>query len=198
MRPANLGDRLRKLLLDNIVGMTVKQMSDADGTAQDTVMAALYRNYGFYICGWHKVRANQYVAIWNCVRVPEKAAKPRGEFEEVDNYEAMMARKRADYRKRKVEERAKQNAIRLKLHAERVAQREREQIAARAARAEREAFRAQERIERAERRAKIAAERAAGKKAEKIIIESAPRDPSYVPQLTRWVPVAPWPEGERP
>lgn len=198
MRPANIGDRLRKLLLDGVGGMTVKQLSEADGTPQETVMSALYRNYGFYIGDWEKVRQGQYVAVWNCVRVPDKAKKPRGAFEQVDDYQAMMARKRDEYKKRKVEEREKQNAIRLKLHAERVAQREKEQLAVRAARAEREAIRAQERIDRAERRAKLAADRLEKKKAEKIIIESAPREPAYTPQLTRWQPVAPWPQGARP
>lgn len=115
MKPKQLGDRLREMLLERIIGMTVKEMSDLDGTPQDNVIAALYRGYGFYISGWQKVKANHYVAVWNCVRVPSDAPRPKVEHVRIDDTLAQQAREREERKKRKAKEREKQKAANAKL-----------------------------------------------------------------------------------
>lgn len=110
----NIGERLRNLLLDNPQGMTVYDLADADGSPHDTVISALYRGYGFYVGGWEKVNTSHLRAIWMVVRVPDRAPKPAG-FEQIDEKEAALQRKRIELRRRKVEEREKLQAIRKKL-----------------------------------------------------------------------------------
>lgn len=204
----NIGDRLRKLLLDNPQGMTVKDLADADGSPQDTIIAALYRNYGFYVGGWEKVNSIHLRAVWMVVRVPDRAPKPTG-YDDVTDKEAEMQRKRIEYRRRQAEERERLQAVRAKLKAERDEQRRLDAIARFNAKVERETVRMQERMERERRRAEIKAEKAAkaakvaeearaAKQAEMLAkaVEDA-KPASCVPHLTRWQPVPPWPKGVR-
>lgn len=183
----NIGDRLRKLLLDNPQGMTVKDLADADGSPQDTIIAALYRNYGFYVGDWEKINSYHMHAVWMVVRVPDRAPKPTG-FEDVTEKQAEMQRKRIEYRRRKNSEREKLQAARAKLKAEREEQRRLDAIAKFNAKVERETVRMQERIERERRRAEIAAEKATKKQAAKA-------EPVHVPEKTFWQPVKPWPSA---
>lgn len=184
MSTERLGDRLRKMLLINISGMTIKQMSDADGTPQESILSAMYRNYGFYICGWSKVRPHQYVAIWNCVRVPANSPKPKGTFEQVDVIEALKAREREERKKRRAEERAHEQEANRKLRAQLAAQREHDKEIVRKAKEERKALRIQEQLSREVKQIKVK---------HKVKLEKVQLQPVlYVPQRTHWIPVQPW------
>ena len=176
----NIGDRLRKILLDNPQGMTIVELSKADGSPQDAIISALYRGYGFYIGGWSKFNSVHLRAVWMVVRVPERAPKPAG-YDDVTEKEAELQRKRIEYRRRQLADRDKLDAIRKKLRQQRDEERERHAEVQAAIKAERKAVREQERIQREQRRAQIAAEKAAKK------------EKAYVPEKTFWQPVKPWP-----
>lgn len=181
MRPTNIGVRLRELLLANPDGMTVRELSKIDGTPQDVIMGALERNYGFYVGGWEKAVAGKYRAVWRCVPVPASAPKPMEYSECYDKEEARIQR---------------QIEGRKEINAQLVAQR-------RKARLELKAQLAQEKLEAKQRKAEAKALREQAKaeeRAERLKRKHAmpAGGAGYVPQLTRWAPVQPWPEGARP
>ena len=188
----NIGARLRKILLEHPEGMTVADLSKLDGSPQDTITAALYRGYGFYVGDWEKVNSVHLRAVWMVVRVPERAPKPTG-YDDISEQESERQRKRIEYRRRQEEERERLKIVRARLKRQRDEERQREVIAKFQAKIEREAVRQQERMERQRRREEIAAEKKA--KAEKRLAKA--EEKPYVPQLTRWVTPQPWQTGHQ-
>lgn len=182
----NIGDRLRKILLDNPEGMTIAQLSKIDGSPQDVIMGALRRGYGFYVGGWTKLHGVHWRAVWMVVRVPDRAPKPV-DAQDADQIEAEKQRKAIEYKRRQLAERERLKAVRAKLKKQRDEERQRDAEAKFKAKVERETVRMQERMAREQRRA----EREAKKQ------KPAPREPEYVPEKTVWQPVKPWSEGAR-
>lgn len=178
----NIGNRLRKILLDNPEGLTIAELSKLDGSPQDVIMGALHRGYGFYIGGWTKMNGVHWRAVWMVVRVPDRAPKP-ADAEDVDKIEAEKQRKRIERTRREAEERERLKAARAKLKRQRDEERERHAKEQAEIKAQRKAVREQERIERERRRAEKAAKKQ----------PPAPREPSHVPEKTFWQPVKPWP-----
>lgn len=180
---ARLGDRLRKLLLDNPLGLTVTQMSKLDGTPMDTIIGALYRNYGFYIGGWQKADAGKYRALWCVVRVPMDAPRPTHADVIRDEAEAIKQRKLTDFKKRQHEVRE----MRKKAREEFKAQREAEKILERARKAEAK-----------ELRKRMEAEAKAQRKAQtSTVVWHEPIDDDNTTIRTRWVTPPPWAQGAR-
>jgi hypothetical protein len=196
VRPKQLGDRLRDLLLTNPLGMTVYEMSSADGTPMDTIIGALYRNYGFYIGGWQRADTGKYRALWCVVRVPMDAPRPTHAEVIRDTQEAIKQRKLAEYKK------SQQKALEMRKKASEQlkAIRAIEKLEAAKRKAESKALRekakAEERAERAERKA--AAKREAMAKAAMVAWQPPIEDDDPTIIRTRWVKVQPWPQGVRP
>lgn len=164
------GSILRKLLLANPEGMTVREMSKSYGIPQDVVSAALGRNYGFYVADWVlRDDHTDYVSLWRCVPVPE--SPPRKRLPNPDRQFSYRAKYRNAQLDRELE------ASRLKYEAERKRIREEKAAQKEAKRMEREAAKAQR-----------AAERAAAKKPK--LEAAAPA--GYVPQKTKWAFPPPW------
>lgn len=179
MSAAALGERLRLLLLANPMGLTVPQMSAADGTPMDTIMGALYRNYGFYIGGWQKADTGKYRAIWCVVRVPADMPRPVEYAACIDTQDAIKQRKKADYKKRQQEARE----LRAKVRAE--------------FKAKREADKAAEKIRKAEARElrkRMEAEAKAERKAKAPAMVWTPPAEDDKTIKTRWVTPPPWME----
>lgn len=89
-----IGVRLRELLLANPQGMSVRELSKADGEPQDIIVAALGRNYGFYIAEYQKVTTSTYRSIWRVIAVPPNAPMPVENAECCDTQEALKQRKK--------------------------------------------------------------------------------------------------------
>lgn len=179
MTPQPLGERLRKLLLANPMGLTVPQMSALDGTPMDTIMGALYRNYGFYIGGWQKADTGKYRAIWCVVRVPMDAQRPSHAEVISDQEEAAKQRKKADYKKRQQEARELRNKVRAEFKAKRELEKAAEKIRKAEARELRRRMQAEAK---AERKAKVPA-----------MVWTPPADDDKTIK-TRWVTPPPWME----
>jgi hypothetical protein len=114
-----IGIRLRELLLANPQGMTVREISKADGATQDLVISALRRNYGFYISDWQKVTTGLYRAVWSVVTVPAGAPKPMEYSECYDMKEALQQRKSELAKAKRLEESRKRALERKKAKLER-------------------------------------------------------------------------------
>ncbi len=185
MKPQPLGDRLRKLLLDNPLGMTVQQMSKADGTPMDTIIGALYRNYGFYIGGWQKADTGKYRALWCMVRVPMDAPRPTHAEVVHDTQEAARQRKLAEFKVRQHEVRE----LRKKANEQLKAQREVEKLAAKQRKAEAKLL-----------RQKMKEEERAARKVKAAVVAWQPPiedDGDTTTIRTRWVTPPPWMQGAR-
>lgn len=184
-RHLSLGDRLRKLLLDNPLGLSVPQMSKLDGTPMDTIMGALYRNYGFYIGGWQKADTGKYRALWCVVRVPMSAPRPVEYAECLDTKEAIKQRKMAEFKVRQHEQRE----LRKKANEQLRAQREIEKLAAKQRKAEAKLL-----------RQKMREEESAARKAKAAVVAWQPPiedDGDTTTIRTRWVTPPPWMQGAR-
>lgn len=177
--PLNIGKRLRNLLLTT-QGMTVRELSKADGTPMDTIMAALERNYGFYVGGWEKAVAGKYRAKWYCVPVPQSAPKPMEYATCFDTEESISQRKQADYKAMQARNREVQARARKQYQAKREA----EKLADKARKAELRAARLK------------AKEDARAARAAKKLGAPAGGD-NYVPQKTVWVTPPPWAQGAK-
>lgn len=128
-RSLPLGDRLRKLLTVHQFGMTLPELAEADGTPQDLVLSALYRNYGFYIGSWQKMLNGKYRAVWCVVRIPMDAPRPKDAKPLCDFQESIRQKKKQELKKRREKERALRAKVReaekVKRQAEKLAEKER-------------------------------------------------------------------------
>lgn len=179
--PLNIGKRLRKLLLDTPDGMTVRELSKADGAPMDVIISALERNYGFYIGDWQKAVAGKYRAVWRCIPVPASAPKPMEYAACFDTEESINQRKQADYKAMQAHNREVQERVRKQFQAKRAAERLEEKARKAEAKAE------MKRIEldvRKNNGLKKAGTPAGGD--------------NYVPQKTVWVTPPPWARGAQP
>ena len=179
MSAAALGERLRLLLLANPMGLTVPQMSAADGTPMDTIMGALYRNYGFYIGGWQKADTGKYRAIWCVVRVPMDAQRPSHAEVISDQEEAAKQRKSEDRKRRQQEARDLAKRVRAEFKAKRELEKAAEKIRKAEARELRRRMKAEAK---AERKAKVPA-----------MVWTPPAEDDKTIK-TRWVTPPPWME----
>jgi hypothetical protein len=179
MSPLPLGERLRKLLLANPLGMTVSQMSVADGTPMDTIIGALYRNYGFYIGGWQKADTGKYRAIWCLVRVPNDAPRPSHAEVVSDQEDAIKQRKSEDRKRRQQEARDLARRVRAEFKAKREADKAAEKI---------------RKAEARELRKRMLAEAKAQRKFKAPVAVWTPPDDNDTTIKTRWVTPPPWME----
>ena len=128
MRTRNtISEVVRKVLLENPKGLTVRELSKAAGYTQDKVIACLQRNYGFYI--------SQYIpnpsgylnlsSVWCCVPVPANPPKPSLGSLLMDEIKADEERRRNAKREQKQKDRLLQKRANEKIRAAVKAEKER-------------------------------------------------------------------------
>jgi len=122
-----ISEVVRKVLLENPKGLTVRELAKAAGYTQDKVIACLYRNYGFYISEYvpHPMGYLNVTAIWCCVPVPANPPKlPIGSLI-MDEIRADEERRKLAKREQKQRERILQQRANEKIRAAAKAEKER-------------------------------------------------------------------------
>ena len=122
-----ISEALRKALLENPKGLTVRELSKVAGYTQDKVIACLRRNYGFYISQYipHPVGYLNVVAVWCCVPVPTNPPKPPIGSLVVDEIRADEERRKLAKKEQKQRERLLQKRANEKIRAAAKAEKER-------------------------------------------------------------------------
>jgi len=128
MRVRNtISEALRKVLLENPKGMTVRELAKTAGYTQDKVIACLQRNYGFYISEYisHPMGYLNVVSLWCCVAVPANPPKPPLGSLIMDEIRADEERRKLAKREQKQRERLLQKRANEKIKAAAKAEKER-------------------------------------------------------------------------
>lgn len=128
MRTRNtISEVLRKVLLENPKGMTVRELAKTTGYTQDRVLASMRNNYGFYISEYipHPVGYLNVVSIWCCVPVPANPPKPPIGSLIVDEIRIDEERRKLAKREQKQRERLLQKRANEKIRAAAKAEKER-------------------------------------------------------------------------
>jgi hypothetical protein len=128
MRTRNIiSEVVRKVLLENPKGMTVRELAKTAGYTQDKVIACLQRNYGFYISEYIP-NPSGYLnlsSVWCCVPVPANPPKPPLGSLIVDEIRADEERRKLAKREQKQRERLLQKRANDKIRAAAKAAKER-------------------------------------------------------------------------
>lgn len=107
---------IRKLLLDNPDGLTLRQLSKATGITIESCMNSLRRSYGCYVSHWQESSPEHKILcqVWKCVPVPADAPKPNVKKtpEEMKQYQAEYRMKR---RNEQLDRQIRKDAERYKL-----------------------------------------------------------------------------------
>lgn len=122
-----ISEVLRKVLLENPKGLTVRELSKTAGYTQDNVIACLQRNYGFYISEYIP-NPSGYLnlsSVWCCVPVPANPPKPSIGLLLMDEINADNERRRNAKREQKQKERLLQKRANEKIKAAAKAEKER-------------------------------------------------------------------------
>ena len=122
-----ISEVVRKVLLENPKGMTVRELAKIAGYTQDKVIACLQRNYGFYISEYipHPMGYLNVVALWRCVAVPTNPPKPPIGSLIIDEIKADEERRKLAKKEQKQRERLLQKRANEKIRAAAKAEKER-------------------------------------------------------------------------
>jgi hypothetical protein len=122
-----ISEVVRKVLLENPKGLTVRELAKTAGYTQDKVIACLQRNYGFYISEYIP-NPSGYLnlsSVWCCVPVPANPPKPSIGSLLMDEIKADEERRRNAKREQKQRERLLQKRANEKIRAAAKAEKER-------------------------------------------------------------------------
>ena len=122
---------IRRLLIDNPDGLTLRQISKVTGITIESCINSLKRCYGCYVSHWQEASPERKILcqVWKCVSVPKDAPKPRIKKtpEEMRQYQAEYRMKRRNeqldrqirreaekYKKQRAAERVKKKPVKIK------------------------------------------------------------------------------------
>lgn len=123
---------IRKLLIDNPDGLTLRQISKVTGITIESCINSLKRCYGCYVSHWQEASPERKILcqVWKCVSVPQDAPKPRIKKtpEEMRQYQAEYRMKRRNeqldrqirreaekYKKQRAVERVKKKPVKIEV-----------------------------------------------------------------------------------
>jgi hypothetical protein len=126
---------IRRLLIDNPDGLTLRQISKVTGITIESCINSLKRCYGCYVSHWQEASPERKILcqVWKCVSVPKDAPKPhiKKTPEELKQYQAeyqaeyrmklrneqldrQIRREAEKYKKQRAAERVKKKPVKIK------------------------------------------------------------------------------------